>query len=71
MSDGMAPLKIYWGGSSPFAWRVVACVEERGFAYQAELLDVSKSEDLPHRGLFSLGSSSLKEERLVPYGTCY
>ncbi|CAL5228235.1 g11330 [Coccomyxa viridis] len=43
MSDGMA-LKIYRGRGSPFAWRVMACAEEKGVLYQAETLDASKKE---------------------------
>ena len=66
--DGMAPLKIYWSGGSPFAWRLRACVEEKGVPYQAKLLDVSKSTHFPQHVILPMGTYSLKKERLMHCG---
>ena len=42
----MPKLEIYHGGGSPFVWRVLACMEEKGLKYAVKLLDISKRERL-------------------------
>lgn len=63
----MAPLNIYWGGGSPFAWRVLAGLEEKGITYDAKLLDVSKSEYSAKTDIcvLPMGCPSLKMEGLI------
>ena len=65
----MAPLKIYWGGGSPPAWRVLACLEEKGLAYDSKLLDLyaSESQERNTISVVPMALPSFAQDRVMPY----
>ena len=44
MSGDCAERVIYWGSGSTPAWKALACLEEKGLAYDSKRIDPSKGE---------------------------
>ena len=65
----MAPLKLYWGGGSPPAWRVLACMEEKGLTYESKLLDLYASDSccIPIVPVVPMALPSSAQDRVMPY----